>query len=171
MWRAGLLHTLSTAADGADYEPLDGFPADPQRWIRTGVAPLDGPAWVFIGGHALNDDVQVPAAWGSRDLSVWTVVDLPVPAQTDARAWALGHGSLGYVATGSGQIGQEGRLLTWLSDDGAAWRLSTIQPDGSIDAIVDGGAGLLAFGSTMVSGDILEGTGKWRFDVWRLEPR
>jgi hypothetical protein len=79
------------------------------------------------------------------DLGRWTVVVMPVPeGAAGSGVLALGHGVLGYVATGFAAR----QPITWLSDDGMRWRIADVGPSADliIDAIAVGRAGLLGFG-------------------------
>jgi hypothetical protein len=155
---------LAISTDGRAYERLEAFgaigsPAGQRRFIRRGLAPIDARPWVFVGETLLDKGDGTTAseatAWISADLTAWTTVALPVPSgMVQSGAGAIAYGEPGYVATGAGgsktpdpysEDGEEpGIALTWLSDDGLAWRLA-VAGAARIWTLVDGPAGVLGF--------------------------
>jgi hypothetical protein len=166
----GVDTSLSLSTDGQRYERLDAFPRN-GGWVHRGLAPIGSGPWVFAGGRQVSDSASEAMIWASDDLSAWTTMVLPVPSDVrQSRAWALGHGEIGYVAAGIAGAGSEfGRVITWLSDDGAAWRIADVRSSQgfAIEEIADGPAGMLGLGSVPLS----EGGDQsiYRVDVWRLD--
>lgn len=155
--------TLFSSLDGQDYRPVESAPLDCGEYIGEGLAPVGTGPWVFVGGRVegpLPVEGYTPpeneaGAWSSRDLVTWTTSLMPQPAGVNASVWTVARHGAGYVATGGD--------LTWLSDDGATWRLADVayDHDSSIGEIANGPAGTLGFAS-------LTGNPGDRIDVFRL---
>jgi hypothetical protein len=166
---AGVDTSLSLSTDGRRYERLHAFPGS-GGWVQRGLEPIGSGPWVFAGGRQVSDSASEAMTWASGDLSTWTTTALPVPSEVrQSRAWALGHGKMGYVAVGQASSGSEyDRVITWMSDDGAAWRIADVRPSQAfaIEEIADGPAGMLGLGSVLLSED--EDQSVYRLDVWKL---
>jgi hypothetical protein len=139
--------------------------------MRPELAPIGAGPWVIAGGRQVSDSVSEAMIWTSEDLMAWTTTVLPVPSEAlrSRLVGALSHGAIGYVATGpAGPGGEFDRVITWLSDDGAAWRIADVQSSQALalEAIADGPAGMLGLGSVLVGETEEEGV--YRLDVWRL---
>ncbi len=148
-FRCGNGFSLSSSTDGRRYEPVEAFPHRDGQWMGSALAPTRSGPWVFGGGRQVSDSDREAMAWASDDLGRWTVVVMPVPENsTYSFLGALGHGLLGYVATGGAGF-VDRHAITWLSDDGMSWRIADARPsaDEEIYAIADGPAGTLGFGS------------------------
>jgi hypothetical protein len=161
---------LSTSTDGQRYDRIDSFPRD-GGWMHPELAPIGAGPWVIAGGRQVSDSVSKAMIWTSGDLADWTTTVLPVPSDAlrSRLIGAISHGAIGYVATGpAGAGGEFDRVITWLSDDGAAWRIADVQSSEvlAIEGIANGPAGMLGLGSVLVSE--IDEEGVYRLDVWRL---
>jgi hypothetical protein len=150
--------SLSSSVDGRGYRPLDAAQLARGDVITAALAPAPVGPWVFVG-HRFSDidsPANVAVAWSSKDLVTWAKATMPVPIGVNASATTVARLGPGYVATGGG--------LTWLSDDGATWRLAdvTSETGWGIEEIASGPAGTLGLGPVKVSDD------ETRVDVFRL---
>ena len=157
---------MKTSADGRYYRRTSGPPQVEGQWVGDGIGSKGTRPWVFVGGHETASAERHAIAWATRDLASWTVTSLPVPdGVTRSYAGTLGRWRDGYVAAGTGAASVGVSTLTWLSDDGEAWRLADRQaiPGLIISDIARGPAGTLAFGQVSATGD------RYRMLVWRLD--
>ena len=159
---------VKTSSDGRTYRRASGLPQVEGQWVSDALGSRGARPWVFVGDYEIAPGERQVIAWSTPDLASWTVTSLPVPdGLTWAHAGSASRWRGGFVAAGYGTNLVDNVLtLTWLSDDGEAWRLASQQahPGVAVEQMASGPAGTLGFGTVPANGH------RYRMPVWRLDP-
>jgi len=168
MRRLGLLLILTLVAGGCGAEPVGGLeweridaPAFGERWmsddgdrnqLQMSSVASNGSLLVAVGSEGSFE--RDAAVWVSTDGRQWEQVEVPAPADPYLRERMLQVVSVesGFVARGYVESIHDSVL--WVSPDGYSWRriaasvLGDPEDAAEIEAMVAGGPGVVAVGST-----------------------